>query len=106
MRTMPLLFLDFARFAAAVLFWPILVIIIWGELKPDVPTVFQDFNDRFLHFSSYFMLGALAGGAIKQHSRVKWAVVGLILLGALLEFIQAFVGRDPSLFDAIANGAG
>ena len=51
-------------------------------------------------------LGALAGAAIKQRGLLKWAVLGLIAFGALIEIIQAFVGRDPSLLDGINNGAG
>ena len=61
---------------------------------------------KFLHFGSYFVLGALAGAAIKQRGLLKWAVLGLIVFDALIEIIQAFVGRDPSLLDGITNGAG
>jgi VanZ family protein len=99
-------FLHAARLADAVLFWPVLAFVLWGQLQPDVPTVFHGINDKFLHFSAYFILGAMAGGAIQQRGGVKWAVLGLIVLGAVIEFIQAFVGRAPSLLDGITNGAG
>ena len=56
--------------------------------------------------SAYFILGAMAGAAIRQRGWVKWAVLGLIALGGAIEVIQAFVGRDPSLLDGITNGAG
>jgi VanZ family protein len=106
MRTSPQAFLDVARVADAVLFWPALAFIVWGELKPDVPTVLQGINDKVLHFGAYFILGAMAGGAIRRRSWLKWAALGLIVVGAIIEFIQAFVGRDPSLLDGITNGAG
>ena len=106
MGTSPRTFLDAVRLAATVLFWPVLALVVWGELRPDVPTVLQGINDKFLHFGAYFVLGALAGGAIKQRALMKWAALGLILLGAVIEIIQAFVGRDPSLLDGITNGAG
>jgi VanZ family protein len=106
MGTSPRTFLDAARLAATVLFWPVLALVVWGELRPDVPTVLQGINDKFLHFGAYFVLAALAGGAIKQRGLLKWAVLGLIAFGALIEIIQAFVGRDPSLLDGINNGAG
>jgi VanZ family protein len=99
-------FLEAARLADAVLFWPVLAFVVWGELQPEGPTVLQGVNDKFLHFVAYFILGAMAAGAIRQRGRVKWAILGLIILGAVIELIQAFIGRDPSLLDAIANGAG
>ena len=61
-------------------------------------------NDKALHFSPYFILRAMGAGAIRQRG-VKWAILGLIALGAVMVVIQAFVGRDPSLLDGIANGA-
>ena len=99
-------FLHAARLADAVLFWPVLAFVFWGQLQPDVPAVLHGINDKFLHFSAYFILGAMAGGAIQQRGRVKWAVLGLIVFGAVVELIQTFVGRDTSLLDGITNGAG
>jgi VanZ family protein len=66
----------------------------------------QGFNDKFLHFSAYFILAAMSAGAIKQRGWAKWAALGLIVLGGAVELIQGFVGRDPSLLDGITNGAG
>jgi VanZ family protein len=106
MKESPRAFLHSVRLADAVLFWPILALVLWGQLQPNMPTALQGINDKFLHFSAYFILGAMAGGAIKQRGWVKWAVLGLIVLGAIVEFIQGFVGRTPSLLDGITNGAG
>jgi VanZ family protein len=103
---LPRTFLHVVRLANAVLFWPVLAFVLWGELRPDVPRLLHGINDKALHFSAYFILGAMAGGAIRQRDWVKWAILGLIALGAVVEFIQAFVGRDPSLLDGITNGAG
>jgi VanZ family protein len=33
-------------------------------------------------------------------------ILGLITFGSVIEVIQAFVGRDPSLLDAITNAGG
>ena len=95
-----------ARIADAVLFWPVLAFVLWSQLQPDVPSALQGINDKLLHFAAYFVLGAMAGGAIRTRGKVKWAVLGLILVGAAIELIQAYVGRETSLFDGIANGAG
>jgi len=99
-------FLHAARLADAVLFWPVLAFVLWGELQPDLPNVFQSINDKLLHFSAYFVLGAMAGGAVRKRGRVKWAVVGLIVVGAAIELLQAYVGRETSILDGVANGAG
>jgi VanZ family protein len=32
--------------------------------------------------------------------------LGLILLGGVLEIVQSYVGRDPSIYDELANMAG
>lgn len=39
-------------------------------------------------------------------SRAWTVVAGAIVLGAALEVVQAFVHRDPNLFDAIADAVG
>ena len=106
MAKSPRAVLHTARLADALLFWPVLALVIWGELQPGVPNLFQDLSDKVLHFGAYFVLGAMAGGAVKRRGAATWAVVGLIVLGAILEVIQAYVGRDMSLLDGLTNAAG
>jgi VanZ family protein len=99
-------FLEALRLANAVLFWPVLAFVLWGELRPEVPKLLHGINDKALHFAAYFILAAMAGGAIRQRGWVIWAILGLITFGSVIEVIQAFVGRDPSLLDAITNAGG
>ena len=106
MKKSPRQLLHAARLTDAVLFWPVLAYVLWGELQSDVPNYLREINDKLLHFSAYFVLGAMAGGAIRRRGRVKWAVFGLILVGAATELVQALVGRDTSFLDGVANGAG
>jgi VanZ family protein len=106
MKKPPRALLHAARLADAVLFWPLLAYVIWGQLQPDVPSVLQGINDKLLHFLAYFILGAMAGGAFRKRGRVKWAILGLILVGVAIELLQAYVGRETSLLDGVANGAG
>jgi len=106
MKKSPRAFLHAARLADAVLFWPLLAYVLWGQLQPDVPPVLQSINDKLLHFTAYFILGAMAGGAVKDRGKVKWVVIGLILVGAAVEILQAYVGRETSLLDGLTNGAG
>ena len=106
MTKSPRAILHAARLADALLFWPVLALVIWGELKPGVPHLLQDFSDKVLHFGAYFVLGAMAGGALKRRDGVVWAVLGLIVIGAILEVIQGYVGRETSLLDGLTNAAG
>ena len=103
-------FLHAVRVADAILFWPAVALVIYGELSagPErlFSTLFGDINDKILHFEAYFVLGAMAGAAFRSRKPVLWGVVGLIVLGGMLEIIQAQVGRDMSLLDEAANAAG
>jgi VanZ family protein len=94
-----------ARVADAVLFWPALAFVLWGQLQPEAAAAFE-INDKLLHFAAYLVLGAMAAGAVTQRRQTAWAVLGLILVGAAIEVLQGYVGRDTSLLDGIANGAG
>lgn len=106
MKKPPRPILHAARLADAVLFWPMLAFVLWGQLQPNVPNALYEINDKLLHFMAYFVLGAMAGGAIRRRGRVKWAILGLIAVGAAIEIFQAQVGRETSLLDGVANGSG
>ncbi len=106
MKKPPRPVLHAARLADAVLFWPVLAFVLWGQLQPEVPNELREIDDKVLHFMAYFVLGAMAGGAFRKRGRVKWAVLGLIAVGAAIELLQATVGRETSLLDGLANGAG
>src|SRR5262245_11008334 len=95
-----------ARLLDALLFWPVLIFVVWGELEPHVPKALSEINDKVLHFGAYFLLGAMAGAAVKRREPVIWAVLGLSALGAILEVIQGYVGRQSSLFDELTNAVG
>jgi VanZ family protein len=107
MKKPPRPILHAARLIDAALFWPMLGFVLWGQLQPDNPSALLfEINDKLLHFVAYFVLGAMAGGAVRTRGQVKWAVLGLIVVGAAIELLQAYVGRETSLLDGVANGAG
>jgi len=106
MAKSPRALLHAARLADALLFWPALAFVVWGQLQPDVPETISAVDDKVLHFGAYFVLGAMAGGAVRRRDVALWAGVGLILIGALVELIQAYVGRETSLLDGLTNTAG
>ena len=88
---------------ALYLVWPAIALVVWGELKPDAGPLESLVWDKALHFIAYFGLGAIACVALKADRRVLSAILGLALLGGLLEIVQGFTGRDASFFDESAN---
>jgi hypothetical protein len=106
----PRLLLHIGRLIDDVLFWPALALVVWGELvwMPGRGWfgLFAHVNDKILHFFAYFALGSMAAAGLKGRQTVIVACLCLIGLGILLEFVQAYVGRDKSAYDAIANTAG
>jgi VanZ family protein len=94
------------RLADLVLFWPVLALVIVAELAKLGGDSGLPINDKLAHFSAYFLLGAMAAAALKHRPAVLYAVLGLILLGGVLEIIQPYFGRDRSFLDEVANTAG
>jgi VanZ family protein len=95
-----------ARLVDAVLFWPVLALVVWGELADFGAATNIRFNDKVMHFFAYFALGWMAAAAFRDRRPVRIAVLLLIVLGALLEIAQGYVGRDTSGLDQLANMAG
>ena len=66
--------------------------------------------DTLLHGLMYAVLGALAVQAIwnpdKRRALIAAAIIGAAWYGAMLECWQHFVGRTPSVGDALANAIG
>ena len=96
-----------ARIADAFLFWPVLMLVVWGELfAPQGLPVVGLINDKVLHFFAYFSLSWMSGAAFKNRAGMLAATFGLILMGGGLELVQGAIGRDASLGDEFANTAG
>ncbi len=89
------------------LFWPGVALIVWGELTPHAPDLSSILGwDKFQHFIAYFGLASMATVVIGLRRRLVLAILGVILLGGLLEILQAFTGRDPEVMDFVANCLG
>jgi VanZ family protein len=91
---------------ALYLFWPAVAVVVWGELSKGPAEVEALFWDKALHFTAYFGLAGMICLALKADRRVIAATLGLILFGGVLEILQGFTGRDPSLLDELANTIG
>jgi VanZ family protein len=102
---LPHRFLHAARLADGMLFWPLLAYVIWGELTPHIPDYLGHVNDKLMHFMAYFLLAGMATLALKTRPPAV-AVIGLVVLGGVLEILQGFVGRDMSFYDELANALG
>ena len=89
------------------LFWPGLALIIWGELTPKPPDLGALFGwDKLEHFTAYFGLASMATMVIGLRPRLPPTILDVILLGGLLEMVQGFTGRDPDIWDFVANSIG
>ena len=88
---------------AAWLFWPVLALVIWGELTPGVSLHIWD---KLEHFLAYFGLAGLAATALRARRSAQWATLALIALGGALEILQGYTGRDPDIYDELANTIG
>ena len=92
-----------ARLADAVLFWPALTFVVWGELVAPEGRGLLNFlariNDKALHFIAYFILAAMAGAAFRDRRPVFTAVLALIVLGGALR------ARNMPRWDDVLNDA-
>jgi VanZ family protein len=90
-----------------------LALVIVGSVLPGNSSAIQHLggfglNDKFEHFFAYL---SLSGPLPLFHKiRPKWlraSLMGLIVMGVLLEVVQSMVpGRSPDLRDALADAAG
>ena len=89
------------------LFWPGVVLIVWGELTPHPPDLTPVVAwDKAQHFIAYFGLAAMATMVVGLNRRLALAILGVILLGGVLEILQGYTGRDSDIFDFAANSFG
>ena len=88
------------------------IVVIVGSLSPESSPLMKTveklpFTDKAIHFSSYLVLGILASLARPGSRAVIVFLIGLALMGAVLEFAQAMVpGRTPDFLDEGANVLG
>ena len=91
--------------AAFWLLWPAAALVIWGELAPapELPSI--GLWDKLEHFTAYFGLALMSvlGWSGRRAPRIFFSV---ILLGGVLEILQAHVGRDAEWGDMLANTLG
>ena len=94
------------RLTDAVVFWPVVLLVVWGSLIPLPPLPVPLDSDKLLHFITYFVLAAMGETAFRARRSALLAVLGLIVLGGILEILQGFVGRQTSIAGQLANTLG
>lgn len=103
----------FVRYYLPALAWASLIFFFSSLPSNSVPRIATNFDDLFLHFVVYAILGFLLGQAFlhsPEKNRLTWFVVACligILYGASDEFHQMFVpGRHATISDLIADALG
>ncbi|HET7084067.1 MAG TPA: hypothetical protein VFI23_04810 [Rhizomicrobium sp.] len=101
------IFLPWIRRAGAILFWPALAVVAWGELTPHPPQLAGPWHwDKLDHFTGYFGLMLLSTLGWGLRRSLVWVFLGVVALGGGLEILQTFVGRDGEWGDFFANDLG
>jgi VanZ family protein len=90
--------------ASVLLFWAALVVVTWGELWPKVEIASP--WDKAAHMAAYFILSAWLASLTGNNVKGLLAVGGLLSFSAMLEILQHWTHRDPSLLDVFSNVAG
>ena len=101
------IFLPWMRRLGAVMFWPALIVVVWGELTPHPPKLAGPWLwDKLDHFTAYFGLALLATLGWGLRRSLIWVFLGLVALGGGLEILQTLTGRDGEWGDFFANDLG
>lgn len=100
------LFLPWVRLAGLWLFWPAVVVVIWGQLTPHPPPAAENQWDKAQHFIAYFGMALLATLGWGRRGRQIWILLGLLAMGGSLEIVQGMVGRGAEWLTQAANTLG
>ena len=81
--------------------------VVWGSLQTQVPGLTPAGYDKVVHLSTYLLLAVWFTGLVPRAS-YGWVVVGLLVLGGLMEILQGAMhaGRDRDIYDMLANTGG
>lgn len=89
---------------AAMLFWAVAGLVVWGELGPG--DIGFSIWDKLQHFGAYALMAGLSTVALRAQRWWLWGLLYLVAMGGGLEILQGMVGRDMSFRDEIANTLG
>jgi len=96
-------------------FWIYSALVFEGAILPasEIPEFLHRYNDKFLHFSEFFLLFLISENAFRMAKQRLSGHPGMmaygycILMGVITEMAQHFAkGRTPEFYDFIADAAG
>ncbi|MFN0157791.1 MAG: VanZ family protein [Bacteroidota bacterium] len=105
----------FIRYQLPAILWALAIYISSSIPTIDLPTVDVPSFDKAVHFFIFFMLAAFTHRAIRFQNKIPLfsshhvlsTVLFVVIYGFADEFHQYFVpGRNPSIFDLVADAVG
>ena len=63
-------------------------------------------SDKIFHFAAYGLLSVLALIQRQSYRSALMVIIAIVFLGAMIEFLQPFVGRQREAADLVANATG
>lgn len=77
----------------------------WAALQPSLEPPGHGI-DKLVHAGVFAVLGGLALAASPDRRALLLGLIGLTLLGGMIEVVQGLFGRDASLFDLAGDVVG
>ena len=84
----------------------LMVAITIGSLVPLPPVNAGQGSDKVFHFAAYGLLAVLALVQRQSYRTALKVIIAIVLLGAAIEYLQPFAGRQREAADLMANVTG
>ena len=85
----------------------ILALVIFFSLTPKLNIPLDGGKDKFGHFISYLVISLIPCIVFVSRKKIYVTSILICLMGIAIEVIQEkFIGRNGSVYDAMANSAG
>jgi len=82
------------------------IAIIAGSLMPLPPMDAGQGSDKVFHLAAYGLLTVMALLQRQSYRTALIVVFAIVMLGATIEFLQPYTGRQREAADLLANGTG
>jgi VanZ family protein len=86
--------------------WGWAAAIVWLSLTPSPPQVDVDYGDKLGHFGAYGLLMFWFALLYPSWTVRARYLIGFIVMGVGLEFLQGMLGRVFDVHDMLANATG
>jgi hypothetical protein len=93
------------------LYWPLIFVLTHAPLPQGLPIILP--SDKIIHYLAYLVLAFLLWFAVNPGQKVRWrkapvwgVLITIAFYGAIDEWLQGYVHRNPDIGDFLANLAG